>query len=131
MTQKAIGPSFPDELKAAGLLGLPFFWDASGDITFDPSMTAAQVSAVEAVYAAHNPATPSWSAYQQSAQSALDDSDTTMHRVTEAIALGLNIAASADVVAFVNYRRALRAIVSAASGTPGALPTRPAYPAGT
>jgi hypothetical protein len=74
---------------------------------------------------------PTWASFQASAKAALDDSDTTMHRVTEAIALGLNTAGGADVVAFVNYRRALRAIVSAESGTPGTLPTKPPYPAGT
>jgi hypothetical protein len=72
-----------------------------------------------------------WAVYQAQAKAALDNSDTTMHRVSEAIALGLNTAAGADVVAFVNYRRALRAIVSTQNGTPGMLPTKPAYPAGT
>lgn len=72
-----------------------------------------------------------WAGYQQQAQAALDRTDTTMHRITEAISLGLNTPTSADVVAFVDYRRSLRAIVSTSSGTPGTLPARPAYPAGT
>lgn len=59
---------------------------------------------------------------------ALDASDETMIRVQEAISLGLSTAATADVVAFVNYRRALRALLNSASVT--TLPT-PIYPAGT
>jgi hypothetical protein len=55
MSQKAIGPTFPAELSAAGLLGLAFAWDADGNITFDPTMTSTQVAAVEAVYAEHDP----------------------------------------------------------------------------
>jgi hypothetical protein len=58
MTQKAIGPNFSNELAAAGLTGLPFSWSPDGTLTFMPAMTSAEISAVEAVYAAHNPATP-------------------------------------------------------------------------
>lgn len=61
----------------------------------------------------------------------LDNSDTTMHRIGEAIALGLNDWKNADVVAFVNYRRALRNIVSGTDTTSTSIPSRPAYPAGT
>jgi hypothetical protein len=61
----------------------------------------------------------------------LDDADRTVLRVTEAVALGLNSWTSADVVAWVNYRRALRTILSESTGTPGTLPAPPAYPAGT
>jgi hypothetical protein len=50
-----IGPSFPDELRAAGLTGLPFAWGDDGTFTFDPRMTPAQVAAVQAVYVAHDP----------------------------------------------------------------------------
>lgn len=57
MTQKQIGPSFASELAAAGLVGLPFSWGADGSINFSPTMTAQQIAAVQAVYAAHNPAT--------------------------------------------------------------------------
>src|SRR5258708_4590840 len=52
---KAIGPTFSAELVTAGLIGLPFTWGADGMFSFDQSMTAAQISAVQAVYAAHNP----------------------------------------------------------------------------
>ncbi len=53
-----IGPTFASELQAAGLVGLPFSWGADGVIQFDPSMPKAQVDAVKAVYAAHDPAKP-------------------------------------------------------------------------
>lgn len=62
------------------------------------------------------------------AQAALDKADTTMLRINEAISLGLNSWTGADVVAWVNYRRELRSIVSSNAGS---LPTQPAYPAGT
>lgn len=55
---KAIGPSFPEELAAAGLTGLPFAWGADGTFSFGPQMVQAQVDQVLAVYAAHNPITP-------------------------------------------------------------------------
>lgn len=52
---KSIGPNFPNELAAAGLLGLPFSWTSVGDIFFAATMTAPQIAAVQAVYAAHDP----------------------------------------------------------------------------
>lgn len=64
------------------------------------------------------------------AKVALDASDTTMHRVTEAVALGLTTWTTADVVTFVEWRRELRAIVGGTSTT-SAVPARPAFPAGT
>jgi hypothetical protein len=64
------------------------------------------------------------------AQATLAKSDTTMHRVSEAVMLGLTTWTAADVVAWADYRRALRAMVDGAPTT-AALPTRPAYPAGT
>jgi hypothetical protein len=65
------------------------------------------------------------------ATAALSTSDTTMHRIAEAVALGLNTWAGADVVAWITYRRALRAIANGGDMTSTTLPTRPAYPAGT
>lgn len=53
---KAIGPSFSDELQAAGLMGLPFTWGADGSFEFSPAMTPEQTAAVMAVYGAHDPA---------------------------------------------------------------------------
>ena len=67
----------------------------------------------------------------QQAQSALTKTDTTMLRVQEAIMLGLTTATTADVVAFVHYRKALRAIVGGTDTTSTSLPAQPAYPANT
>lgn len=55
---KPIGPSFSDELKAAGLMGLPFAWGADGAFHFDPRMTQTQIDAVMVVYTAHDPTRP-------------------------------------------------------------------------
>ncbi|NPT57375.1 hypothetical protein [Paraburkholderia elongata] len=58
MTQKAIGPSFYDELVASGgLVGQHFSWSADGTIEFFADTPASVVAGVEAVYAVHNPAT--------------------------------------------------------------------------
>lgn len=74
-----------------------------------------------------------WLAYQKEAKAALDASDTTMHRITEAVSLGLTTLTTADVVAFMQWRRDLRSILSQSqpATTPTALPTKPAYPANT
>lgn len=55
---KTIGPSFATELRAVGLLGLPFAWSEDGTITFNDDMTPTQRNAVQAAYAAHNPEAP-------------------------------------------------------------------------
>lgn len=52
---KAIGPTFPIELEAAGLLGLPFSWGADGTLNWGDAMTDQQKAAVLAVYEAHDP----------------------------------------------------------------------------
>lgn len=52
---KAIGPTFSEELRVAGLAGLPFSWAPDGSFTFDPRMTPEQIAAVRAVLAAHDP----------------------------------------------------------------------------
>jgi hypothetical protein len=76
--------------------------------------------------------TPTWASYQLLCKSALERSDTTVARISEAISLGYTTSTTADVVAYMQWRRALRAILSAATGTPEvAPPTEPAYPAGT
>ena len=62
------------------------------------------------------------------AQIALQKSDNTMHRIVEAVSLGLTTWTTADVVAWVNYRRSLRDIINGNSST---LPDKPAYPANT
>lgn len=47
---------FAHELDAAGLRGLPFAWGEDGSFCFSDAMTPEQIGAVEAVYAAHDPA---------------------------------------------------------------------------
>jgi hypothetical protein len=49
------GPSFSAQLQQAGLQGLPFGYGTDGTFHYDPSMTSAQISQVQAVYSAHNP----------------------------------------------------------------------------
>lgn len=53
-----IGPSFGEELKAAGLLDIPFSWDEKGNITYDKSVTPEQIKAVQAVLDAHDSSKP-------------------------------------------------------------------------
>ncbi|MDA8092360.1 MAG: hypothetical protein M0T84_00345 [Betaproteobacteria bacterium] len=74
-----------------------------------------------------------WAAYQAEARAALSDSDTTMHRIAEGVALGTTSWTAADVVQWANFRRSLRAILSQAQPTtiPTALPPKPPYPVGT
>lgn len=65
-----------------------------------------------------------WAAFQTQAEAALTQSDKTVLRCVEA--------AIALPAAWQAYRKALRAIVGAASGDPEKpMPTRPAYPSGT
>lgn len=78
------------------------------------------------------PPPPTWADLQAKAVTALARSDLTMLRVTEAVACGLTTFNAADVIAYVKYRRSLRAIVSAPTGdATQALPTQPAFPIGT
>lgn len=77
------------------------------------------------------PQPQTWTSYQATAMAALNDSDTTMLRIAEGVTLGLTTWTAADVVAWADYRRALRVIAGAASGTAGMLPAKPPYPAGT
>lgn len=74
-----------------------------------------------------------WQAYQSQAQAALDKTDVTVARVTEGVIKGTCAFANADVVAFMNYRESLRAILTQVQPTtiPTSLPTRPANPAGS
>lgn len=52
-----IGAHISEELKAAGVMGLPFAWNPeTGAVrTDDPALTAAQRQTILAVFAAHNP----------------------------------------------------------------------------
>lgn len=53
---KAIGPTFGDEIHAAGLDGLPFSWTADGTLNLDSEMlTDQQRVEIKAVYDAHDP----------------------------------------------------------------------------
>jgi len=63
------GPSFPSELSAAGLFGLPFSWSENGidfgdvknldgTVTINADLSQEQRSAIEAVVAAHAPEAP-------------------------------------------------------------------------
>ena len=68
-------------------------------------------------------------AMNQAATNALAKSDDTMLRVQEAISLGLTTWLTADVVAWVNYRRELRPLIK--SSVLQLLPTKPTYPVGS
>ncbi|MDE2104742.1 MAG: hypothetical protein KGL39_46325 [Patescibacteria group bacterium] len=74
-----------------------------------------------------------WTTYKAQAAAALSKSDTTVARISEAIALGVTSWTATDVVTWMKYRRALRAILSQTqpASVPTALPSAPAYPAGT
>ena len=109
-------------------------------MTFDPkqpyknidgvniNLTDAEIAANEiaaAAYAAQAPIT----AMNQQAMLVLAEADKTMLRIQEAISLGLTTALATDVVAWVNYRKSLRTLVT--STTAQSLPSKPAYPSGT
>jgi hypothetical protein len=82
------------------------------------------VATPDQIVAALSPtAEKQWTAYQAQAREALDASDVTIVRCVEN-----GVAVPEEWAA---YRRALRTIVSASMGTPGTLPVKPAYPAGT
>jgi hypothetical protein len=74
-----------------------------------------------------------WATYQTKVRAALAVSDTTMHRIGEGVVLGKTSWAAADVVAFVQWRQKLRAVLSQAQPAvvPAGLPTQPPFPAGT
>lgn len=74
-----------------------------------------------------------WSAYQESAKRALEDTSTTVERIVEAVALGKTSLTAQDVVTFMEYRAALRAILNELQPKtiPTDLPLKPTYPAST
>ena len=101
-----------------------FAADGSQDAYIPANLLAAGVATPAQVAAALAPtAAQLWAAYQASAQGALTESDKTILRCAEN-----QVAVPAT---WATYRKALRAVVGAASGVPGALPSIPAYPAGT
>lgn len=103
-----------------------------------PTATPVQYAALQAAIAASlvtvnpyvAPPAPPPPALAHQAAAMLPDTDTTMHRIAEAVALGLNAWTGADVIAWVTYRRELRAIANGTSAAT-ALPAAPAYPTGT
>ncbi|MBZ5673721.1 MAG: hypothetical protein LAP61_05685 [Acidobacteriia bacterium] len=118
-----------------------WYWSISGNASQVWSSAAnGLVSVTDATYeawlASGNNPTPIGSVVKAMAvvieqKGLLDDSDVTMHRIAEAVALSLNSWTGSDVVAFVDYRRALRAIVSGSDTTSTSIPARPSYPTGT
>lgn len=77
-------------------------------------------------------ATQARAALVVAASESLIKSDLTMLRISEAVASGANTWTSADVVEWVTWRRALRAIVNGEDTTSTEIPARPSnYPAGT
>lgn len=72
-----------------------------------------------------------WAVHQGSAMMALGSCDAVIPKIVEAVILGKNSFAGADVVAFCNYRESLRAIIAAPTGDPtAALPVQPPLPVG-
>lgn len=52
----SLDAGFGEAVISAGLGGLPFSWDASGNLYFSDSITAAQRAQIEAAAAAYKPA---------------------------------------------------------------------------
>lgn len=126
---------------------MPYFKDQNGGVHFLSDEDIANggeallpVGCVEITdaqaQAIQNPTPTSaqkWTAYQATAKAALEATSSTMERIVEGVSAGTCAFANADVVAFMNYRKSLRAILAEVqpSTIPTALPSRPAYPAGT
>jgi hypothetical protein len=69
---------------------------------------------------------------KRQATAELKSTDTAMLRIAEGVALGLTSWTQADVVTFVQHRRAVREILRTTTlPTPPTLPARPAYPMGS
>ena len=122
---KQITQTFWDAIAVAGC-ATAFSVSSDGtQFVYNPSLTAAEITAIEAVFAAYDSSQPSWTLYKQQADALLAESDTTVLRCIEN-----QVALPAG---WVSYRQALRAIVGAA--VPGdatePLPIRPEFPAGT
>ena len=94
-----------------------------GEIVFPDLATSAELLAAFPGYLSRD-GSGQWVAYRALAQAALSESDKTVLRCYES--------GAAVPAPWVAYRKALRAIVGAASGDSTVpLPTRPDYPAGT
>lgn len=74
-----------------------------------------------------------WAEYQAKAKAALEETSPSVERIIEAVVLGKTALNASDVVAFMEYRAALRAILSEAQPAtiPTDLPAKPAYPTNT
>jgi len=117
--------AFDDDVKAVERAGIFHFEDQSGNALDTPlTLQPHDVEQPTADEMAAAKAASDWAILQASAKAALDASDITILRCYEA---------SVPVPpAWTTYRKALRAIVSAASGDPtSGLPDKPAFPAGT
>lgn len=97
------------------------------------AITADTVIVAPYVTPAPPSATERWNVYQAKAKAALTASDVVVTRVSEAICLGATTTTASDVVAYMQYRRELRAILSQAQPTtiPTNLPVEPVKPVGT
>lgn len=117
--------SFYDALAKAGITTPVCLTTDGQTLTYNPGTSDAEIAAVQAVFAAWDPASPSWTDYQATAAAALAESDKTVLRCGEN-----QIPVPAD---WATYRKALRAIVGATTPPTQipALPTRPDYPPGT
>lgn len=85
---------------------------------------------------AYEPPPRTFADYQREAKAALDRSDITVARISEAITLGDTTSDAADVIAYMKWRRAVRTIVQTdyskiTGAVPGAIPPEPPYPQGT
>lgn len=103
---------------------------ASNLLELTPAQWAARLTGLWAVAASELVALPAARNTRADARAELLQSDTTMHQIAEAVSLGLTTWTTADVVTFVIWRRALRALVGGTSETV-AIPARPSFPVGT
>jgi hypothetical protein len=99
-----------------------------GEVLF-PDIVQPDVATTDQLKAAF----PNYSAalLADQAKKDLADTDRTMLRISEAVALGSNSWTSSDVSAFVEYRRSLRAIQNGTDTQSTTLPSKPPFPAGT
>lgn len=105
--------------------------DGSQDSYITDDMTLLTADQIAAAYI--QTPTQLWAAYQQSAQIELSVSDITMGRIFEAVALGNTTYSAADVIAFIQWRKTIRTILSQKQpkSIPPTLPIKPPFPAGT
>lgn len=93
-----IGPSFRDELQAGGVLDFRISFNTeTGVIEFHPDVPDAERKKVEAVLAAHNPATPDPKQAERDGQAAL-----AADAQADAVFAQLKSATPAQIATFVN-----------------------------